>query len=155
MSSDLSKINGLGAKTSLHLDVNGKKKPAINPLTSNRRTVRCYKKFLGCRTDVPYVVTKVFFKYLSSMCIKNFNPRLAGGWDSARLDFGQIMEFFFFLMVMHRIFKKKLRRYFPDPLGIRESFREMLARCKRVNALPKTNGSVYRLVKINFVILKD
>ena len=30
----------------------------VNPLTPNRRTVRRYKKSLGCRTDVPYVITK-------------------------------------------------------------------------------------------------
>ena len=33
----------------------------FNPLTPKRRTVRRYKKSLGCRTDVPYVVTKKFF----------------------------------------------------------------------------------------------
>ena len=33
---------------------------------------------------------------------------------------------------MHRIFKN-LRRYFPDPLGIRESFPEIAARHNRVN----------------------
>ena len=33
----------------------------INPLTPNRCTVHRYKKSLGCRTDVPYVVTKKFF----------------------------------------------------------------------------------------------
>ena len=32
----------------------------LNPLTPNRRTVRRYKKSLGCRTDVLYVVTKKF-----------------------------------------------------------------------------------------------
>ena len=32
---------------------------------------------------------------------------------------------------MHRIFKK-LRRYFPDPLGIRESFPEIATRHNRV-----------------------
>ena len=31
----------------------------LNPLTANRRTVRHYKKSLGCRTDVPYVITKI------------------------------------------------------------------------------------------------
>ena len=35
----------------------------INPLTPNRRTVRHYKKSLGCRTNLPYVVTKVFFLF--------------------------------------------------------------------------------------------
>ena len=35
---------------------------------------------------------------------------------------------------MHRIFKK-LRHYFPDPLSIRESFREIAARRKRVKKL--------------------
>ena len=53
-----------------------------------------------------------------------------------RLDFGQILDFFFFFFffstVMDRIFKK-LRHYFPIPLGIRESFREIAARRKRVN----------------------
>ena len=34
---------------------------------------------------------------------------------------------------MHRIFKK-YRRYFPIPFGIRESFCEIAARRKRVNA---------------------
>ena len=50
-----------------------------------------------------------------------------------RLDFGQILEIFlFFTTVMHRIFKKH-RRYFPIPLGIRESFCEIAAWRKRVN----------------------
>ena len=118
---------------------------SINPLTPNRRTVRHYKKSLGCRTDVPYVVTKFFFKiskykYLSATCIKNFkSPALREAVTARRLDFGQISEFFFFFFfffffptVMHRFFKK-LRRYFPIPLGIQESFREIAARCKRVN----------------------
>ena len=39
---------------------------------------------------------------------------------------------FIFPAVTHRIFKK-LWRYFPDPLGIRESFREIAAWRKRVN----------------------
>ena len=49
-----------------------------------------------------------------------------------RLNFGQILDFFFSPTVMHRIFKK-LRRYFPYSLGIQESFREIAARRKRVN----------------------
>ena len=48
-----------------------------------------------------------------------------------RLDFGQIFLIFFFPTVMHQIFKKH-RHYFPIPLSIRESFREIAARRKRV-----------------------
>ena len=45
---------------------------------------------------------------------------------------------------MHRIFKK-LRRYFPDPLGIRESFREIAAWRKRVN------GKLFKITSSNFL----
>ena len=45
---------------------------------------------------------------------------------------------------MHRIFKK-LQRYFPDPLVVRESFREITARHKRVNKNHKTKKNKNKL----------
>ena len=73
------------------------------------------------------------------MCVKKKNkiPCLAEGCDSTRLDFWQILEIIFcfvFFQWLCTEFSKKLRRYLiPDPLGIRESFREIAARRKRVN----------------------
>ena len=84
-------------------DENSEKVPQLNPLTQNRRTVRRYKKSLGCRTVRRY--KKVFSKYSHKNIFwpsasKTLNPRLAGCRDSARLaskmDFWQIFEFFFF-----------------------------------------------------------
>ena len=55
----------------------------------------------------------------------------------------------FFPTVMHRIFKK-LRRYFPIPLGIRESFREIVARRKRISPFSATRSTIRHLKKGNF-----
>ena len=61
-----------------------------------------------------------------------------------RLDFGQILEIFFFFSPNGYApnFQKKHRCYFPIPLGIRESFREIAARRKRVkdNIGPQGQG---------------
>ena len=85
----------------------------------NQRTIRHYEK--------------VFFKYLRKnisppRVSKTLNPPPCRGCDSARLDFGQILDFFFFFQRLCTEFSKN----FPIPLGIRESFREIVARCKRV-----------------------
>ena len=91
---------------------------------SNQRTVRRYEKVFFLNFCVKISLGHVRQK-LSIPCLE-------GGCDSVRLDFGQILEIFiFFPMVMHRIFKKH-RHYFPISLGIRESFREIAARRKRV-----------------------
>ena len=60
-----------------------------------------------------------------------------------RLDFGQISEIFFFSNSYAPNFQKH-RRYFPIPLGIREtreSFREIAARRKRVKYKNKMKTS--------------
>ena len=90
------------------------------------------------QTDVPYVVTKSlsgakptycmsllkgFFKYsrknLSATCVKNFKSLALQEAVTLRdWILAKYWKSFFFSTVMHRIFKK-LRRYFPIPLGVR------------------------------------
>ena len=105
------------------------------------------KLSLLCQTDVLYVVTKSlsgaeptyrmslrksFFKYSRKNisrphASKTLNPPPCGRqfWANTCIKKKKIPT------VMHRIFKK-LRRYFLIPLGIQESFREIVARRKRV-----------------------
>ena len=95
----------------------------INPLTPNRRTICRYEKvfFLFLRKNISWPCAS-----------KTLSPPPCGRLWLCETGFWANIGFFFFPTVMHRIFKK-LRRYFPIPLGIRESFREIAARRKRDN----------------------
>ena len=133
----------------------------------NRRSWQTKSRFYYLLTllhqaDVPHAVTKspsgaeltyrtslrkFFFRYsrknISDTSIKNFkSPALRDAGNLRHWILGKhwIFFFFFFPTVTHRIFKK-LRRYFPDPLATRESFRKIAARRKRVN----TNQAKYEI----------
>ena len=126
-------------------------------LTLLRRTDVVTKSLSGAEPTYRMSLRKFFFKYsrkniFRPRASKTLNPPPCGILGLCETGFwaniGFFFFFFFFPMVTHRIFRK-FRRYFPDPLSIRESFCEIAAPRKRV----KYTDRVPRLKSLTSIII--